>query len=208
MRSAHRGTCFMSYISWPIILLIGKYSDNLYVSIAQQQLILMRSLDEGVLTVLHMYLCQNCGESILCTVSFFIPNTLFVCFSLPLFRVNISRCLTGSATTKNCSCRVTRRSAWATNMPLIYRRSTITLPWIPWWVEDTLCAVSLCAWMRKGPVGEATSSVGSAVVPREVNLRRSDLAVTAPFFWEANCCLVHPDIDIWLFPQLKSSTTL
>lgn len=52
--------------------------------------------------------------------------------------VNPSRCSTGSATTRSCSCRATQRSVWATNTPWTCRHSTTTLPWIPWWVEGAV----------------------------------------------------------------------
>lgn len=93
-----------------------------------------------------IYICLGTGcVCIYCTLFyFFIPNTFF-----PLLCVNTSRCSTGSATTKNCSCRVTQRLAWATNMPSTSRHSTTTLPWIPWWVEGALGTVGLCAWVRK-----------------------------------------------------------
>ena len=155
MGSAYWGTCFMNYVSWPIILLITKYGDNLNAPIARQQLILMRNIDDGFFCLCYIYFwLRTVDFYILHCLLFFssLSNTFFYSLSC----VDTSRCLTGSATTKNCSCRVTQRSAWATNMPLTYRRSTITLPWIPWWVEGTLWTTSLCLWVRKGPAHEAT----------------------------------------------------
>lgn len=166
MGLAYWGTCFMNYVSWPIILLIMKYGDNLNASIARQQLILMRNIDEGFSACVAYVSVSELWIFTFCTVSYFFHACLT--FFFPLSCVNTSRCSTGSATTKNCSCRVTQRSAWATNMPLTYRHSTITLPWIPWWVEGILWTVCLCMWVRKGPGCEAASSSESTMVLWEV----------------------------------------
>lgn len=154
-----------------------------------------------------MHLSENC-VSLYFALSFIffssLSNTCLV-FSC----VNTSRCSTGSATTKNCSCRVTQRLAWATNMPWTYRRSTITLPWIPWWVEGMLWTMGLCArewgrgWhVRPPPVQRALWTCERWREGGQAGLWQQ------PSSWEAECCSVHPDTDIWLFPWLKSSTVL
>lgn len=64
----------MNYVSCPIILLIMKYGDNLNASIAEQQLILMRNIDEAFWFVLHIHLSENCGSlNFALSLIFFLP---------------------------------------------------------------------------------------------------------------------------------------
>lgn len=149
-----------------------------------------------ILAVLHTHLSQK-RIFIFCTVSHSFPPCLTLFFP-PLSCVNPSRCSTGSATTKSCSCRVTQRSVWATSTPWTCRHSTTTLPWIPWWVEGTLWAA------QEGGEGQHRSHLhaqGTRDLWEVMKGRPGCL-------WQQQCCSVQPDSDVWYPPWLKSSTAL
>lgn len=161
-----------------------------------------------VLLNLLLLICINLGQDYVCLCFALVP-TLFlpdsVCLSLSY------RCSTGSATTRSCSCRVIRRSEWATNTPSTYRHSIITLLWIPWWVQRR--AVNM------DPVGARVGGGGLQVFfqlkGNDGPMRREELKKVRAGVWQQDfirgrtaCCFVHPAADIRLFPWFKTRPVL